>query len=186
MIQRLFISIASASLFAINPAYASEDAEDKIAVIPAINPACADPKFREFDFWLGTWNVTSPNGQVAGVNRITSEEDGCLIVERWTGASGGTGQSYNYVDRDTGLWRQVWVSGGFTIDYSGGLDDDGAMVLTGRIAYAANPQNNAPFKGKWTLREDGTVEQAFHQQNPYTGEWTPWFTGIYTKVEPDK
>ena len=57
------------------------------------------------------------------------------------------------------------------------------MLLDGRIAYAANPENNGPFRGRWTLRKDGTVEQAFYQQNPKTGEWTPWFTGIYTKVD---
>lgn len=150
---------------------------------PAINPACADDLYRQFDFWLGTWDVKDPNGQVAGVNRITLEEGGCLLVERWTGAGGGTGQSYNFVDRDTNQWRQVWVSGGFTIDYSGGLDEDGAMVLKGRIGYASRPENNGPFKGTWTLREDGTVEQTFHQLNPENGEWVPWFTGIYTKVE---
>lgn len=148
-----------------------------------INPACAEAPFRDFDFWLGTWDVKTVQGQVAGINRITSEEGGCLIVERWSGAGGGTGQSYNYVDRDTGNWRQVWVSSAFTIDYSGGLDETGAMVLEGRIAYSANPENNGPFRGKWTLREDGTVEQAFHQQNPKNGEWMPWFTGIYTKIE---
>jgi hypothetical protein len=149
-----------------------------------INPACADAPFRDFDFWVGTWDVRSPTGQVLGVNRITTEEDGCLLVERWTGASGGTGQSYNYVDRDTGTWRQVWVSAAFTIDYSGGLDSDGAMLLEGRIAYAGNPANNGPFRGRWTLREDGTVKQSFDQYSIQTETWVPWFVGLYSKIEP--
>lgn len=148
-----------------------------------INPACTEAPFRDFDFWVGTWDVTTPNGQTAGTNRITLEEGGCLLVERWSGASGGTGQSYNYVDRDTGQWRQVWVSSGFTIDYSGRLDADGVMRLEGRIAYAANPENNGPFRGAWTLREDGTVEQSFHQYSKDMDDWVPWFTGIYSKSQ---
>lgn len=151
---------------------------------PAVNAACADAPFRDFDFWVGTWEVRSTDGTLAGTNRITSEEGGCLLVERWTGAGGGTGQSYNFVDRDTGQWRQVWVSPGFTIDYSGGLDAEGVMRLDGRIAYAANPANDGPFRGAWTLRNDGTVEQVFHQYSPADDEWKQWFTGIYTKA-PD-
>ena len=96
--------------------------------LSVINPACADAPFRDFDFWLGTWDVTTSNGQIAGVNRLTSEEGGCRMVERWRGAGGGTGQSYNYVDRDTGQWRQIWVSSSFTIDYSGGLDEGGVYA----------------------------------------------------------
>lgn len=180
--HRIFTGVTILTLLA-SPVWAQDSEANEAPETPSINPACAGDLYRQFDFWLGTWDVKGPNGQVAGVNRITLEEGGCLLVERWTGAGGGTGQSYNFVDRDTGKWTQVWVSNGFTIDYSGGLNEDGAMVLKGRIAYAGRPENNGPFKGQWTLREDGTVEQTFHQLNPENGEWVPWFTGIYTKVE---
>ncbi len=143
-------------------------------------PRCDGPEYRAFDFWLGVWDVATPKGATAGVNEITAEENGCLIVERWRGAGGSTGQSYNYIDPSTNEWRQIWVSNAFTIDYAGGLDEAGAMVLEGKIAYRANGQT-APFRGKWVLRDDGAVEQSFHQFNPETEEWTPWFTGIYTK-----
>lgn len=172
-----WIAGSAITLFMAIQASASEPADE-----PAFNPACSEAPFRDFDFWIGAWRVTGANGQVAGINHISSEEGGCLLVERWTGSGGGTGQSYNYVDRDTGLWRQIWVSPGFTIDYSGGLNDDGAMVLEGRIAYTANPDNNGPFRGRWTLREDNTVEQVFHQYDPDTEDWVPWFTGVYTKI----
>ena len=160
-----------------NPAHAGDSA-------PTFTPACADAPFRDFDFWLGTWAVRTPDGTLAGTNRITTEEGGCLIVERWTDMQGGTGQSYNYVDRDTNTWRQVWVSPAFTIDYSGGLDEVGAMVLEGRIGYAGAPQNNGRFRGRWTPREDGSVEQVFHQWSDETRDWVHWFTGIYTKAAP--
>ena len=78
-------------------------------------PPCTDAQFRVFDFWAGAWDVYNANGKKAGDNTITIEEGGCLLVEHWAGAGGGTGQSYNFVDRATGKWRQVWVSAGATI-----------------------------------------------------------------------
>jgi len=161
----------------------AQNVEDPSVEAPVRKPACTGSPYRDFDFWIGTWEVRSPDGALAGTNRITSEESGCLLVERWTSASGGTGQSYNFVDRDTGDWRQVWVSTGATINYSGGLDADGAMILEGRIGYLPGSDNNGRFRGKWTLREDGTVEQVFHQYSEDTDEWKPWFTGIYTKID---
>ena len=69
-------------------------AQDAGAADPA--PPCSQDAYKQFDFWLGTWEVSTPNGAVAGTNEITSEENGCLILEAWTSATGGTGQSYNY------------------------------------------------------------------------------------------
>ena len=140
---------------------------------------CASDLFRQFDFWAGAWEVFTPDGQKAGENVITIEEGGCLLVERWTSASGTTGQSYNYVDLATGQWRQIWVSAGATIDYSGGLDENGAMVLKGEIAYPNG--TTAPFTGVWTPQNDGSVRQHFQQYNAEADEWADWFIGIYRK-----
>lgn len=144
---------------------------------------CGDEEYRQFDFWLGTWDVTAADGSLAGLNQITSEERGCLIVERWLSASGQTGQSYNFYDPGTGKWRQIWISAGSVIDYSGGLTDSGSMKLEGEIRYHAGGQ--FPFTGEWTPLEDGTVRQHFEQFAPETETWEPWFTGIYSRVAPD-
>lgn len=172
-----------ASLLAF-PAFAeNEPAAPDTSEAPLIHPNCAEAPFRDFDFWLGTWEVRTPDGELAGTNRITSEAGGCLIYESWTDTAGETGHSMNFVDRATGRWRQVWVSSGITLDYSGGLDENGVMRLEGEIAYAENPDRNGPFRGAWTLQEDGTVLQEFHQYFASHDAWAPWFTGIYTKVD---
>lgn len=181
--------MGGAALLAIGACATAAVAQEETAAAapPAAAPAppsCDADEYRQFDFWLGTWNVTGPNGQQAGVNEITSEENGCLLVERWKGAGGGTGQSYNFYDPGLQKWRQVWVALGATIDYSGGLTETGSMKLTGEIAYR-NSGLIAPFTGEWTLNEDGTVTQHFEQQNAETGEWQPWFTGVYTRAESE-
>ncbi|MEO1136928.1 MAG: hypothetical protein AAFW68_10040, partial [Pseudomonadota bacterium] len=56
------------------------------------NP-CDALEYRAFDFWIGEWEVFNQDGSKAGENSIRREEYGCLLVERWTGASGSTGQS---------------------------------------------------------------------------------------------
>ena len=152
---------------------------------PTAPPPCSDEVYQQFDFWLGDWKVTGPNGQVAGTNSITSEEGGCLLVERWSGASGSTGQSYNYYNPVTEKWRQVWVSPGALIDYEGGLTETGSMKLEGLITYPANGQT-ARFTGEWTLNEDGTVLQHFEQYDPEKDEWAVWFTGTYTRFSAEE
>lgn len=143
-------------------------------------PPCEGEIYRAFDFWLGEWEVTA-NGKRAGHNSITSAEKGCLIIERWTGAGGGTGQSYNYYDPGLEKWRQIWVAAGATIDYSGGLNENGEMVLEGEIAYRDG--RTAPFRGTWTPQDDGTVRQHFQEYDPDKEEWADWFTGVYVKGE---
>lgn len=142
-------------------------------------PPCQEAVFHQFDFWTGEWEVFTPQGQKAGENSITVEENGCLLVERWNGAGGSTGQSYNFVDLETGKWRQVWVSPGTTIDYSGELNEKGEMVLEGTIGYAGAA--SAPFRGVWTPNEDGSVTQHFTQYDPEKKVWNDWFIGVYKR-----
>lgn len=159
-------------------------AQSDDASAPSQTPApCAAPIYGEFDFWVGTWDVTDLNGNLQGRNVISREESGCMVLERWTSATGGTGQSYNYVDPVSGLWRQVWLSAAANIDYAGGKTSAGGMRLEGEITY----RNGSvfPFRGEWVPGSDGTVLQTFQQYNPETQNWDQWFTGIYTRVEDD-
>ena len=75
------------SLATVAPAAPSLLAAQETA--PAAAPkACAAPEHRQFDFWIGEWEVTTPNGAPAGRNRIESILDGCALRESWTGAKG--------------------------------------------------------------------------------------------------
>ncbi|HXI86025.1 MAG TPA: hypothetical protein VNH64_01095 [Parvularculaceae bacterium] len=146
---------------------------------PAKPAPCSAAIYRDFDFWIGDWEVFDGTGAKAGDNSITSEEGGCLLVEHWAGAHGSTGKSLNFYDEAAKKWRQVWVSKGVTIDYTGGLNEKGEMVLEGTVAYRTG--KTAPFRGVWTPLPDGTVEQHFEEFNSETKKWGEWFTGIYKK-----
>ena len=141
-----------------------------------------DPHFSDFNFWLGDWDVYSNDEKrtLQGTNSITRHHKNCLIMENWTNSQGGTGSSMNYYDAVEDQWRQLWVAGGYSIDYTGGLDDKGSMVLTGKINYYKTEKSNA-FRGTWTLLEDGNVRQFFEQQDPESRNWTVWFDGLYVR-----
>ncbi|WP_300531461.1 hypothetical protein [Maricaulis sp.] len=158
------------------------------ALTPGISLAqtgpCASDAHDDFDFWVGHWNVYAPDGgPYQGENRIEKTQGGCLITEHWTGASGSTGESMNYLDPFSGQWRQIWVSAGSIIDYSGGLDESGAMVLNGEIHSPASGVRSA-FRGTWTERADGSVRQQFEIEGA-DDQWGVWFTGIYVRQDSD-
>lgn len=144
-------------------------------------PCAHQEGFRDFDFWIGEWDVHLANGTQAGSNIIKSIERGCALTEHWTGASGGTGMSINYLDKSSGKWVQVWnAANGAQINIRGGLTDDG-MLLEGYIHYVSNG-TTAPFRGLWTLLPDGRVRQYFEQLNDDGKTWVSWFEAFYTRT----
>ena len=97
-------------------------------------PCRHDPRFREFDFWVGDWDVR-PTGQPAvgppARNTVTLDDNDCVVTEHWSSPSGSVGQSFNIFDRSYGVWRQTWVDNiGGQHDYRGHLVD-GNMVFVG-------------------------------------------------------
>jgi hypothetical protein len=143
-------------------------------------PCAHQEGFRDFDFWIGEWDVHLANGTPAGSNVIESIERGCALTEHWTSVNGGTGMSINYFDKASGEWVQVWnAESGGQINIRGGLTDDG-MALEGYIHYVGNG-TTAPFRGLWTSLPDGRVRQYFEQSNDEGQTWVPWFEGFYTR-----
>ena len=142
-------------------------------------PACVDSVHRQFDFWVGQWNVVNAAGNQAGKNTIDLSENGCLLVENWTSAAGNTGKSMNYWDPDAEKWKQVWVSSGGQIGHFSGELVDGAMILEGDMINSDG--TSFLLRGTWTTLEDGRVRQHFEQSNDKGATWTTWFDGYYTK-----
>ncbi len=159
-------------------------AQDAAAPPPAQVPFPCEQneQFAEFDFWIGKWDVHAPSGVLAGHNQITREERGCVLIEDWGSASGGSGMSINYVDKINGEWVQIWNdASGSQINIRGGITEEG-MLLTGTIHYVATGQT-LPFRGLWTLLEDGRVRQYFEQSNDGGETWVSWFEGYYSRAE---
>ncbi|HKE92766.1 MAG TPA: hypothetical protein VKB34_00555 [Povalibacter sp.] len=140
---------------------------------------CSRELFRQFDFWLGSWEVKDPAGKLAGHNVITAEQNGCVIMERWQGASGTGGMSMNYYEPRAGRWKQNWVSPDLVLEMSGGMQGD-SMILEGPMQYLGKEQTTL-LRGTWTPLPDGRVRQHFVESKDGGKTWEEWFDGYYTR-----
>lgn len=82
---------------------------------------------RQFDFWVGEWNVVqTSDGQSAGDSKIELILGNCVIQENWTsrGNIGYAGKSYNVYNSNLKRWEQFWAdnSAGM-IHFYGNLKD---------------------------------------------------------------
>ena len=142
--------------------------------------ACTSDAYRQFDFWIGDWTVSS-NGQPAGSNSVVPVHGGCGLQENWSGRGGQyQGTSYNFYDRVSGNWHQTWVdSSGTLLELNGGLQD-GSMVLEG----TRPGQDGGPVQNRitWTPNEDGSVRQHWQARREGDAEWSTLFDGLYVKA----
>lgn len=144
-------------------------------------PDCSAPEHRQFDFWVGEWAVTAPNGSKAGENRISLILKNCVLLEEWSGAGGGFGKSYNVYDRTTRKWHQTWVDdSGTLLQLDGGLVD-GAMVLEGSTL--SRTSATVMHRVQWSkIGESPDRVRQFWQQSTDGGKtWSTAFDGTYTR-----
>lgn len=95
---------------------------------------CDSPESRQFDFWVGEWDLAYVDEGHAATsrNRITKILDGCGLLEEFTGAPGTRleGRSLSTFDRISRKWKQAWIDNTATyLDFTGGMVD-GRMILT--------------------------------------------------------
>ncbi|MCK7592858.1 hypothetical protein [Pseudomarimonas salicorniae] len=151
------------------------------ASVPPPASDCTAAEHRAFDFWLGEWKVQA-NGQLAGQNRISEEQAGCVLREEWRGAKGLNGTSLNFYDRGDGRWHQLWVdSQGNVLRLAGNAPASGEMRLESDPA-APGPRQRI----HWRLREDGVVVQHWEQSTDGGESWTTAFLGEYRKAAEGK
>lgn len=81
---------------------------------------------RQFDFWLGEWEVSTTQGGVpAGNSKIELILEDCVVQENWKSQSSTyAGKSYNIYNAALKRWEQYWVDNvGGNIFFYGGLKD---------------------------------------------------------------
>lgn len=112
-------------------------------VPPTPSKVCATAEHRQFDFWIGEWDVaihlrTKPTDETwqdaRGHQKIEAILGGCAISETFTADGPGepwAGRSYSSWQAPLGKWRQTWVDDqGSYLALTGGLES-GVMTLYG-------------------------------------------------------
>lgn len=82
---------------------------------------------RQFDFWVGEWEVFNPQGQRVGTSVIEQVAMGCGILENWSGG----GKSLNFYDAENGKWYQYWIGPTGGALRLSGVYKEGAMRYEG-------------------------------------------------------
>ena len=147
---------------------------------PAPPPACTAPEFRQFDFWVGRWDVY-PTGtdQLVAHSLIENLYAGCAIRENWMplAGQGGDGGSLNVYRPAEHRWRQTWTdAGNALVDFYGGMEG-GKMVMTG----ARTGPNGAEFlvRMEYSRNPDGSVRQVGTRSPDHGQTWQPRYDYTY-------
>jgi hypothetical protein len=154
-----------------------------LAQTPPAPPACNAPVHRQFDFWVGEWEVTGgPKlDALVGHSSIARVADGCALSEHWINSKGQDGRSLNAYDGVAKQWTQFWVGfDGVILRLVGGIDD-GAMLMQGELPGANGGVQKQRIR--WTPGDDGSVEQKWETSDDDGKTWQVSFIGIYRRAD---
>ena len=148
------------------------------SILDAIAP-CKSPEFRQFDFWVGDWEVQDPAGNVVGQNLVTLEQDGCLIIEHWKDAGGvQTGSSFNYYDIRDNKWHQLYL------DNSGNAGAFPAMagnLTSGKMVLLTEEKSTPLYRWSWYTLAPDRVRQMAEQSSDGQKTWQNFWDSVYVR-----
>jgi len=178
LLKRFLATLLITTGVAINLYAQSQPSTSQPNTRPQAKPCGAKPEYRQFDFWIGEWDVQA-GGNHAGTNSVQLILGDCVIFENWTGARGMTGKSFNIYNAAKGKWQQTWVDSTGNVLELYGEFKDGAMRLVGE-----KPGPNGPRiinKITFTPLEGGRVRQLWESSQDDGKTWNTAFDGLYIR-----
>jgi hypothetical protein len=142
--------------------------------------SCSSAEYRQFDFWVGEWDVADPTGKSVGHNRITAIHDGCGLQEQWSTPRGYGGTSLNGYDSARKVWHQTWVDSMGNVLLLDGRFAEGRMTLAGTTPRAEGGTDLQRIT--WTPQADGRVRQLWESSGDGGQSWKVVFDGWYSRV----
>jgi hypothetical protein len=151
-------------------------ADPRFTAIVEPHRPCNTPEFRQFDFWVGDWDVeaASAPGTVSR-NQITRAYDGCTLREEYTTPYGYAGTSLNFYDAPRKVWHQTWID-----NQGGGLTLEGGLRGRSMVLQSTTDPVNVQ-RITWTPLDDGGVRQHWESTADGGKTWTTAFDGTYTR-----
>ncbi|KZN30965.1 hypothetical protein N480_03135 [Pseudoalteromonas luteoviolacea S2607] len=150
-----------------------------MAAINAQAAPCDDKQYREFDFWIGDWQVES-NGKLAGTSKISKILDGCVLLEEYKTPTGYQGKSLNIFNKASGKWHQTWTDNTGLLLQLEGEFSKGRMTLRGETK-----ESNGTIKKHeiiWEKTKQNTIHQHWRTSSN-SQSWTTEFYGIYSQSQ---
>lgn len=144
---------------------------------PQKTASCLGPEYRQFDFWVGDWDVFESDG-VTKVAHVKVERilNGCVLEDRYEDANGLNGRSLTIYDAPRRLWHQTWVTNRGRLLIISGKKQAEQMVLSG--AYRDDNDNEIQVQGTWKPVSGGVHETAVTSADG-GASWKQWFDLIF-------
>lgn len=153
-----------------------------------LNPCMANAQARQFDFWVGEWNVY-PTGTntLAGHSLVQMVSGGCALLENWEATNGSsTGKSLNFIDGATGKWKQTWIG-----NYANGIQEfvngqyaDSAM----RFTFTTTDAQGHSLTGRFIFYNLGADKvRQFNETSADGGKtWVTAYDLTYIRIKNEK
>lgn len=148
-------------------------------------PCKGDAKKREFDFWVGEWDVYVTGTNVkAGHSLVQKASGDCMILENWTalGPVPHNGKSMNYVNTQTNKWEQLWIGSaggpGYVTRFYDGEYKDSAMQF---VFEAPTPQGKQAGRFRFFNQGPNQVRQLSETSADGGKTWTTNYDLTYKR-----
>jgi hypothetical protein len=143
----------------------------------------ANPDDRALDFWLGEWTIGAAGGAPNATSRVALELDKCLVVERWDGGRGHTGENFFAYSADDRSWHGLFADNeGRVHVFLEGTVKPGSAEFSGP---SRGPQGETVLNRVTIHRVSETqVEQVWQKSSDDGKTWTTAFRGEYTRRQP--
>jgi len=142
-------------------------------------PACTSAQHRQFDFWVGRWDVYPTGKDKLVAHSLIESVYGCGIRENWMPLSNQPGGSLSIYVPAEKHWEQFWIdSQGSRAFFTGGWDGK-AMVITGKWG-------GPLVRMSYSKNADGSVRQLGEQSTDEGKTWTPSFDFTYRQSAAGK
>lgn len=157
VMARVVLSGTSLAVLAV-PASFSVSAPTETTGTPK-SMTCAGNAYRQFDFWVGDWDVVDIERPTAVVAHAKVEKilNGCVLHEIYEDADGHKGQSFSIYDVTRNTRHQSWVTDrGQLLTIEGHLHGE-EMILEGTDHLA--DRRARQVRGRWRI--EGALRQWF-------------------------
>lgn len=146
---------------------------------PIMSASCTAPQYRQFDFWLGDWDLVGADGKKSAEDKVVQVLGGCALQENWTGVRSGQGLSFSAYDPATRHWHQTLMDDGGAVLKIEGEFADGKMILVGQRPSQKEKGITITHRIAWTPLPDHRVKQVWENSTNGGRTWRLVSEGTY-------
>ena len=149
------------------------------APTPAPSAACAGAQYRQFDFWLGEWDLVGVDGKKSAEDKIVSILGGCAVQQNGSSTESGQRMSVSAYDPATKHWHQTLIDDGGALLNLEGEFINGKMVLVGDRPSLKEKGTTVTHRITWTPMPDHRVRKSWDYSTNGGRLWKPVSDGYY-------